>query len=69
VLAAAGAVAAIVRHRYRSAMAADAKEDAGAETASAGTADPAADSAGPSAGPSASSPDAGVNGKVSASDR
>jgi len=65
VLAAAGAVAAIVRHRYRSAMAADTKEDAGAETASAGTADPAADSA----GPSASSPDAGVNGRVSASDR
>jgi hypothetical protein len=64
VLAAAGAVAAIVRHRYRSATA-DTKEDAGAETASAGTADPAADSA----GPPASSPDAGVNGRVSTSDR
>jgi hypothetical protein len=65
VLAAAGAVAAMVRHRYRSAMAADTKEDGGAETASAETADPAADSA----GPPASSPDAGVNGRVSASDR
>jgi len=62
VLAAAGAVAAMVRHRYRSAMAADTKEDADAGTASAGTAEPAADSA-------ATSPDAGVNGRVSASDR
>jgi len=62
VLAAAGAVAAMVRHRYRSAMAADTKEDGDAGTASAGTAEPAADSA-------ATSPDSGVNGRVSASDR
>jgi hypothetical protein len=68
VLAAAGAVAAMVRHRYRSAMAADTKEDAGAGTASAGTAnlDGSADSPD---GPAATSPDAGVNGRVSASDR
>jgi hypothetical protein len=68
VLAAAGAVAALVRHRYRSAMAADTEEEASAGTAPAGTATPdgSADSAGP---PAATSPDAGVNGKVSASDR
>ena len=68
VLAAAGAVAAMVRHRYRSAMAADTKEDAGAGTASAGTAnlDGSADSPD---GPAATSPDTGVNGRVSTSDR
>jgi hypothetical protein len=68
VLAAAGAVAAMVRHRYRSAMAADTEEDASAGTAPAGTAsqDGSADSASASA---ATSPDAGVNGRVSASDR
>ena len=68
VLAAAGAVAAMVRHRYRSAMAADTEEDASTETAPAGTAsqDGSADSA---SAPAATSPDAGVNGRVSASDR
>jgi len=68
VLAAAGAVAAMVRHRYRSAMAADTEEDASTETAPAGTAPPdgSADSA---SAPAATSPDAGVNGRVSASDR
>jgi hypothetical protein len=71
VLAAAGAVAAMVRHRYRSAMAADTEEDASTGTAPAGTAksgapDGSADSAG---APAATSPDAGVNGRVSASDR
>ena len=68
VLAAAGAVAAMVRHRYRSAMAADTEEDIGAGTAPAGTATPdgSADSA---SAPAATSPDAGVNGRVSASDR
>ena len=68
VLAAAGAVAAMVRHRYRSAMAADTVEDASAETAPAGTATPdgSADSAG---APAATSTDSGVNGRVSASDR
>ena len=71
VLAAAGAVAAMVRHRYRSAMAADTEEDASAGTAPAeaampGAPDGSADSAGT---PAATSPDAGVNGRVSASDR
>jgi hypothetical protein len=68
VLAAAGAVAAMVRHRYRSAMAADTAEDASAGTAPAGTTKPdgSADSADT---PAATSPDAGVNGRVSASDR
>jgi len=68
VLAAAGAVAAMVRHRYRSAMAADTEEDASTGTAPAGTAsqDGSADSA---SAPAATSPDAGVNGRVSASDR
>ena len=68
VLAAAGAVAAMVRHRYRSAMAADTEEDAGAGTAPAGmaTSDGSADSAG---APAATSTDSGVNGRVSASDR
>jgi hypothetical protein len=66
VLAAAGAVAAMVRHRYRSAMAADTKEDVGAGTES-GTANP--DGSADSAGAPATSPDAGVNGRVSASDR
>ena len=68
VLAAAGAVAAMVRHRYRSAMAADTEEDASAGTAPAGTATPdgSADSAG---APAATSTDSGVNGRVSASDR
>ena len=71
VLAAAGAVAAMVRHRYRSAMAADTEEDASTETAPAGTAPPGApDGSADSAGtPAATSPDAGVNGRVSASDR
>jgi len=68
VLAAAGAVAAMVRHRYRSAMAADTKEDAGAGTASAATANPDGSADSPD-GPAATSPDAGVNGRVSASDR
>ena len=68
VLAAAGAVAAMVRHRYRSAMAADTEEDTGAGTAPGGMATPdgSADSA---SAPAATSPDAGVNGRVSASDR
>ena len=71
VLAAAGAVAAMVRHRYRSAMAADTEEDAGAGTAPAGTAMPGAPdgSADSASAPAATSPDAGVNGRVSASDR
>ena len=68
VLAAAGAVAAMVRHRYRSAMAADTEEDTSAGTAPAGMATPdgSADSA---SAPATTSPDAGVNGRVSASDR
>ena len=68
VLAAAGAVAARVRHRYRSAMAADTEEDTRAGPAPAGMATPdgSADSA---SAPAATSPDAGVNGRVSASDR
>ena len=71
VLAAAGAVAAMVRHRYRSAMAADTEEDASTETAPAGTAPPGAPdgSADSASAPAATSPDAGVNGRVSASDR
>jgi hypothetical protein len=71
VLAAAGAVAAMVRHRYRSAMASDSEEDASAETAPAGTAMPGAPdgSADSADAPAATSPDSGVNGRVSASDR
>jgi hypothetical protein len=71
VLAAAGAVAAMVRHRYRSAMAADSEEDASAETAPAGTATPGSPdgSADSADAPAATSPDSGVNGRVSASDR
>ena len=71
VLAAAGAVAAMVRHRYRSAMAADTEEDASAGTAPAEAAMPGAPdgSADSASTPAATSPDAGVNGRVSASDR
>jgi hypothetical protein len=71
VLAAAGAVAAMVRHRYRSAMAADTEEDAGAETAPAGTAKPGAPDGSADSGdaPAATSTDSGVNGRVSASER
>jgi len=71
VLAAAGAVAAMVRHRYRSAMAADIEEDASAETAPAGTATPGSPdgSADSADAPAATSTDSGVNGRVSASDR
>ena len=59
VLAAGGAVAVIIRQRYRTAMAADTEEEAAAGTTATS---PAGDGSG-------SSTDAGVNGRVSAPGR